>query len=104
MIDFLFPKKCVRCGNYGKDLCRKCFRELSIAEQLCPECGEDSPMGWTHPRCKKRLGMDGLIVIYDYQDPVIKSVVDGIKFDFNKRLIKSVLKNFTFETGRSLVF
>jgi competence protein ComFC len=56
-------------------------------------------MGWVHPRCKSELGMDGLIVIYDYQDENIKAIIDGIKFDFNKRLIKSVLKNFRFETG-----
>jgi len=43
--------------------------------------------------------MDGLIVIYDYQDEKMKAVIDGIKFDFNKSLIKSVLKNFRFETG-----
>lgn len=87
------------CGKYGNDLCRECFRELSIADQICPECGEESLMGWTHSRCKKETGMDGLIVIYDYQDEKIKAVIDGIKFDFNKRLIKSVLKNFRFETG-----
>ena len=68
VFDFLFPKKCYGCGEYGKDLCGKCFRELSIADQMCPECGEESPMGWTHEECKKKLGMDGLIVIYDYQD------------------------------------
>ncbi|HSV94407.1 MAG TPA: ComF family protein [Spirochaetia bacterium] len=100
LIDFLFPKKCVGCDVYGKDLCNKCFRELSIADdQICPECGEESAMGWTHPRCKKELGMDGLIVIYDYQDEVSKKVIDGIKFDFNKNLIKDLLKNFRFETG-----
>lgn len=101
IMDFLFPRVCKGCGKMGKDLCNKCFKELSIAEQICPECGEESSMGWTHKRCKKKLGMDGLIAIYDYQDEKLKAVIDGIKFDFNKELVKSLLKNFRFETGES---
>lgn len=86
------------------DLCNRCFRGLSIADQICPECGEESVMGWTHPRCAKDLGMDGLIVIYDYQDEKVKAIIDGIKFDFNKRLVKESLKKFKFETGESFDF
>jgi len=103
-VDFIFPKRCVGCGKLEVDLCNKCFRELSIADQICPECGEESPMGWTHPRCRKNLGMDGLIVIYDYQDEKVKAIIDGIKFDFNKRLIECCLKKFRFETGESFDF
>jgi ComF family protein len=99
IIDFLFPKICVGCGKLETDLCNKCFRELSIADQVCPMCGEESLMGWTHTRCKKELGMDGLIVIYDFQDEKVKAIIDGIKFDFNKRLIRKSLKKFKFETG-----
>ncbi len=104
IIDFLFPKTCVGCGRIEMDLCNRCFRGLSIADQICPECCEESVMGWTHPRCAKDLGMDGLIVIYDYQDEKVKAIIDGIKFDFNKRLVKESLKKFKFETGESFDF
>jgi ComF family protein len=77
---------------------------MPIAEQICPECGRGSPMGWTHPGCVKKNGMDGLIVIYDYQDPVIKEVIKEIKFGFNRDLIKRVLKNFKFETGEKFEY
>lgn len=40
-----------------------------------------------------------MIVIYDYQDDKVRSCIDGVKFDFNKDLVKSLLKNFRFETG-----
>lgn len=56
-------------------------------------------MGWTHPRCKDKWGMDGVIVIYDYRDDKVKACIDGVKFDFNKHLIKDLLRNFRFETG-----
>lgn len=99
LIDFLFPRFCVGCGAYGEDLCHECFDDFSIADQICPECGEESFVGWTHPKCKKKFGMDGLIVIYDYRDDKVKAAIDGVKFDFNKRLVKGLLKNFRFETG-----
>ncbi len=99
IIDFLFPKYCVGCGKYGNDLCNKCINELSIADQICPECGDDSPMGWVHPKCKKEWGLDGLIVIYDYRDLIIKAAIDGIKFGFNRELAVKLLKNFRFESG-----
>lgn len=99
LVEFLFPTICKGCGKYGLDLCSKCFRELAIADQICPECGEESVMGWVHPSCKKEKGMDGLIAIYDYEDNTMKAVIDGIKFDFNRRLVKALLGNFRFETG-----
>ena len=80
-------------------MCKKCVEEMPIAEQICPGCGRGCLMGWTHPGCIKNNSMDGLIVIYDYQDLVIKEVIKEIKFGFNRNLIKRILKNFKFETG-----
>ena len=99
IVDFLFPKRCAGCGAYGKDLCSKCLDGLEIADQVCPECGEESSMGWTHSGCKKEGQMDGLIVIYDFQDPKVKEIINEIKFGFNRRLVVEMLKNFVFETG-----
>jgi ComF family protein len=62
-------------------------------------CGKGSLMGWTHPGCVDKNGMEGLIVIYDYQDDLMRKIVENIKFGFNKVLIERVLKNFKFETG-----
>lgn len=101
LIDFFFPKKCVGCGKEGVFLCDDCCDKLDIADQICPMCGEGSPMGWTHPKCTTKLGMDGLIVIYEYGEETMKKIIDGIKFGFNKSLVDSVLNNFKFETGEN---
>lgn len=101
--DFLFPKKCVVCGALEANLCEDCKRGLSYTEfQICPMCGGNSPMGWTHEKCKKKYGMDGLITIYDYEDEGIRRVIDGIKYDFNKELVGELLKDFVFEIGEKL--
>lgn len=99
LIDFIFPKRCVGCGEWGKFLCKDCFERLDFVDQICPMCGEGSPMGWTHPRCRSKWGMDGLIALYEYQEPIARAVVDGIKYGFNRELVGIVLKDMRFETG-----
>lgn len=102
-MDFVFPKRCVVCGELETNLCVDCRSGLSYTEhQICPECGKNSPMGWTHERCKKKNGMDGLISIYDYEDEGVRRVIDGIKYDFNKELVRDLLKDFVFEIGESV--
>lgn len=97
---FFFPKKCVVCGELETNLCADCRSGLSYTEhQICPECGKNSPMGWTHERCKKKNGMDGLISIYDYEDEGVRKVIDGIKYDFNQEIVGDLLKDFVFEVG-----
>jgi len=101
LIDFVFPKVCVGCGEMGNFLCRVCTERLDFVDQICPMCGENTPMGWSHKECKQKFGMDGLIALYEYQEPVLRAVVDGIKYGFNRELIKIALKNFVFETGEN---
>lgn len=99
LLDFIYPKICVGCGEWGTFLCKRCLERLDFVDQICPICGERSIMGWTHQGCKTKWGMDGLIAIYEYQEPVARKVVDGIKYGFNRELINIVLKNFVFQTG-----
>lgn len=99
LVDFIYPKTCVSCGLWGSFLCKDCTDRLDFVDQICPMCGEESLMGWTHPRCVKRWGMDGSIAIYEYREPVARAVIDGIKYGFNRNLVKIVLENFRFETG-----
>lgn len=87
------------CGAWESFLCKDCVDRLDFVDQVCPMCGEESLMGWTHPRCKNKWGMDGLISIYEYQEPIARAVIDGIKYGFNRELVRIVLKDFRFEMG-----
>jgi predicted amidophosphoribosyltransferase len=65
-------------------------------------CGKGSLMGWTHEKCKKKWGMDGLTVIYDYEDEGVRKIIDGIKYNFNRELVDDLLKDFVFEIGEKI--
>lgn len=101
LIDFFVPKKCVICGELEVDLCCGCEREFGLASQICPMCEEDSVMGWTHRICIKKLGMDGLICLFEYGDPGVRKMVDAIKYGFNRELVDRVLRGMALETGVS---
>lgn len=99
MLDFFLPKKCVGCGSLEVCLCEECRDKLEFANQICPECGEESVMGWTHDKCRRDSGMDGLIVLYEYEEETMRRVIEGIKFGFNRELVSLVLRDMIFETG-----
>lgn len=99
LIDFVYPKRCINCDKYGEFLCRECLKEMEYCEQICPECGEESIMGWTHEICKKKYGLDGLISVFEYKDECVRKVIDEIKFGFNRELVKLVIDSCDFEFG-----
>lgn len=87
------------CGKLEIDLCNACERELGLASQICPMCEEESVMGWTHKRCVKSFGMEGLITLYEYGDPSVRKVIDAIKYEFNRELVPRVFEKLVIETG-----
>ncbi len=70
ILDIVFPKLCVGCGNEGKYICDQCQRKLIVPEQICPMCCKPSLDGWTHPKCRNRYGMERLIVGLSYRGMV----------------------------------
>lgn len=91
VFDFIFPRFCVVCGREGAFLCRKCKKDLPAALQVCPMCTRPSIYGLTHDYCGKKLGMEGLIAIFDYKNEAVRKVIEAIKFGFNRDLIGDIL-------------
>jgi len=99
LVDFVFPKECVGCGNEGEDLCLECWRGMALATQICPMCGKLSSDGWSHKRCKKKDGMEGLVAIWSHEDEIVRKVVGSIKYGFNRELVRLLLDKCSWETG-----
>ncbi len=62
-----------------------------MALQVCPMCTRPSIYGLTHDYCTKKLGMEGLIAIFDHKNEAVRKVVEAIKFGFNRDLVGEVL-------------
>ena len=84
VLDFLFPKRCVGCGNIGKyvcDQCRKRIHCIAPNEAVCPVCERLAVDGATHPRCRGRYALDGLISFFRY-DGVVRKAIKALKYRY----------------------
>lgn len=74
IFEIVFPKLCVGCGKEGGYVCGECLRQLRVPEPSCPMCGLASLEGFTHARCKRRDGLDRLVVGLGYKGLIQKSL------------------------------
>lgn len=99
ILEWVYPRECVICGKVELFLCNGCRLSLRLAEQRCGECGEESKAGWTHKKCRKEWALDGLNVIWDYEDEKVKKIIKEIKFGFNRELLRELTGKCKFEIG-----
>lgn len=65
-------------------ICPDCRPKVAkaINSLICPMCQKPSPLGLTHPECRKPNGLDGLISYYRYAGWA-KEIVKDAKFGLN---------------------
>ncbi len=79
-LDFIFPKKCVSCGRFGAYICFACTAKIEVIEHpVCPICQRQAIGGKTHPGCRTKFTLDGLVVGFRYRGP-IKLAISRIKY------------------------
>ena len=84
--DFLFPKQCVSCGKLGDYLCASCLDKVhSLRKKICPVCQKASIIGNTHPKCRSKTQLDGLISVLPYYG-VSKQLIRQLKFKMVREL------------------
>ena len=80
LLKYLFPPRCVFCGNEGEIFCSTCLAECSLLPtQYCLLCDLPSESGYTHKRCAERTRAPSpsrLLCVYSY----LGKVRDCIKF------------------------
>jgi competence protein ComFC len=82
ILNLIFPKTCLDCGKEGKYLCENCLTKVKILKPACPCCEKASIDGFTHVKCRKKYGLDGLTSIWDY-DGVVKKAILALKYKYS---------------------
>lgn len=93
VLDFIFPKTCVECGAEGNYICRKCLDKVRLLQSACPYCEKPSIDGFTHTKCARVYGLDGLTSIWKYEG-VIKKAVLALKFRYSTEVGKELAQRF----------
>lgn len=81
ILDLLFPRVCLECKKEGKYLCGTCISKLLSVRQICPFCSKPSVDGFTHPKCLRPLGINGIISLWPYKG-VIRKAILALKYKF----------------------
>jgi competence protein ComFC len=96
--DLFFPKSCLACGVLGSYICLNCQKQLMPTEQeRCLYCGRSSFVGYTHPVCFRRFGVDGLIAAFRYNN-TLKKIIKNIKYRLVFEAFNEVLQLITQST------
>ncbi len=102
ILGLIFPKKCINCGKGEKYVCAACLLKVRSVKPICPMCDKPSIDGMVHFKCKKKLGMDGLVSLWEYEGVIRKSILYlkyKFAFDMSQEIVgytKLKLKNVTF--------
>lgn len=87
IVDLIFPKICVGCGSEGDYICFRCREKMLKPEQICPMCGKASLEGWVHPRCRKKNGIDRLVIGLSYRG-VVQSCLKKVKYKSSWEIVE----------------
>jgi competence protein ComFC len=102
LLEFLFPRRCLGCGQWGHYFCQNCVKKIKLIERpICPVCGRPAIGGKTHPYCQTKYSLDGLHAFFVYEG-LIKKAIGQLKYkfisDLAEELIALVLQqSFSFE-------
>lgn len=80
LLDFVLPRACLGCGRDGVLLCASCGPRMALPGR-CPGCRKLSPAGLAHPKCHKRTGLDGIVALAAYADPLVRRALLAAKYD-----------------------
>lgn len=89
IIDLVFPKNCIGCGREGRYMCQLCLDKVPRPQPICPYCKHPSIDGATHINCQKKLGLDGLISVWEYGG-VIRQAILALKYKYATEIGKEI--------------
>lgn len=87
IVDLIFPKICVGCGMEGEYICCRCREKMQKPEQICPMCGKASLEGWVHPRCRKKNGIERLMIGLSYSG-VVQGCLKKVKYKSSWEIVE----------------
>lgn len=91
MLDYLFPRQCLLCGELWDYLCKECKKQMKPHPELCPYCHKFSSHYQTCLDCKSawKKGLEWIIIPFVYTEN-IKRLILKLKY-FHKKDIAEFL-------------
>lgn len=94
ILDFLFPRTCIWCGQKWEYLCRDCKKELYAHPEICPFCHQKSLDYQTCRSCTENQILKWIIIWFAYKW-VAKKLILKAKFAHKKDVIQFLADRLT---------
>ncbi len=89
LLDLIFPKSCLGCKKEGQYICPDCLEKVHLLSPVCPYCERASIDGFTHTKCQKKRGLDGLTSVWKYEG-IIKKAIWALKFKYATEIVQEI--------------
>ena len=87
LLDLLFPKTCLGCGQEEFYLCPDCLKKITInKDSLCFICGQRTLNNQTCPPCQKKTKLAGLLIASQWDNLLLRQMIYEYKYKFVKDL------------------
>ena len=104
LLDFLFPRRCLGCSQWGQYFCSQCLNLVLLGPgRICPICTKPAVGGLTHPGCSRPWGLDGLTSIFTYQG-LMEKAIKKLKYNFISDLAEDLVELFLSFCGEDKFF
>lgn len=82
ILDLIFPKYCVGCGQEGFWICPECQKKIVLIKKpTCPNCHRLTKNGRFCPRCRKKSYLTSVLVAAYYQEGPLKEAIHTFKYE-----------------------
>lgn len=104
LLDFLFPRRCLGCGQWGKYFCSQCLNLILLGpKRICPLCTKPAVGGLTHPGCSRPWGLDGLTTVFSNKG-LMEKAIKKLKYKFVSDLTQDLVELFLSFCGEDKIF
>ncbi len=86
LADTIFPVSCLGCGRFSPQnkkeyLCKSCLGLIPIKNNFeCTGCKTATPLGKTCFNCTEFSVIDNLLIVSDYNNPLIEKAIKTLKY------------------------
>ena len=91
LLNWVFPKQCIMCNDYGKYICNDCRKKYIHFQktQVCHVCKQQTSV-FCHSACRHKTNLSGVIVCLKY-NKFIEKLVAEIKYNLYRDVLSAVL-------------
>jgi ComF family protein len=81
ILDLIFPKHCLGCGQEGLFLCEICGLGIPFRHPACPRCSQWNPDGKLCSPCARATGLRRFLAPFSYREPVARELIHVYKYE-----------------------